>query len=304
MIGDIFRLYTNVNPGDTLSMDIDLLRTFLEVRRLGSFRSAAENLHVTQAAVSQRIKHLESILNAPLFVREKNNIYPTPAGELLVASAESIIGTWNRAQQEIGFTPQTGPSLSIAAKNGVWDLYGIKSLRYIADTWSQLSLTAEILGEDLIVKRLVAQTVDLSFLVTPCDLNYLDCEMVGSFDLTLYSTRAKTIAEAALEPYVYVEWGRDVEAAYASELGFLQPPVLRTSDHLIARRFLESGTGSAMLPLASSAAKSTLRVVPEAPIIKRGLYVAWHKQSPHQDLIKDLVAALHVRFDPALDSIS
>ena len=62
-------------------MDIDLLRTFLEVRRLGNFRSAAENLHVTQAAVSQRIKHLESILDAPLFVREKSNIYATHAGE-------------------------------------------------------------------------------------------------------------------------------------------------------------------------------------------------------------------------------
>ncbi|WP_082880488.1 MULTISPECIES: LysR family transcriptional regulator [unclassified Oleiphilus] len=39
-------------------MDIELLRTFLEVKNTRHFGKAAENLYLTQAAVSARIKQL------------------------------------------------------------------------------------------------------------------------------------------------------------------------------------------------------------------------------------------------------
>ena len=42
-------------------MDIDLLKTFVEVNRMRHFARAAENLFVTSAAVSARVKQLESL---------------------------------------------------------------------------------------------------------------------------------------------------------------------------------------------------------------------------------------------------
>ena len=61
-------------------MDIDLLRTFLEVERLRHFRKAADELFITQAAVSSRIKLLEEILGVQLFTRQKRQIDLTPQG--------------------------------------------------------------------------------------------------------------------------------------------------------------------------------------------------------------------------------
>ena len=52
-------------------MDISLARTFLEVLASGSFGAAAERLHLTQTAVSARIKALEDQLGRRLFVRNK-----------------------------------------------------------------------------------------------------------------------------------------------------------------------------------------------------------------------------------------
>lgn len=57
-------------------MDMDLIRTFLEVINTASFIGAAPRLNVTQSTVSARIKlledRIEDQIGAPLFVRKKN----------------------------------------------------------------------------------------------------------------------------------------------------------------------------------------------------------------------------------------
>ena len=65
-------------------MDIAIARTFLEVVKTGSFVSAAENLNVSQTAVSARIRVLEEQLERPVFVRNKAGARLTPAGEEFV----------------------------------------------------------------------------------------------------------------------------------------------------------------------------------------------------------------------------
>src|SRR6202140_2267431 len=52
-------------------MDVELARTFLQVVRSGSLVSAAAQLHVTQTAVTARIKNLEAQLKCRLFERNK-----------------------------------------------------------------------------------------------------------------------------------------------------------------------------------------------------------------------------------------
>ena len=61
-------------------MDIELLRTFLAVVRTRHFGRAADELCVTQSAVSARIRQLEKTLGKPLFSRIRNNIQLTPEG--------------------------------------------------------------------------------------------------------------------------------------------------------------------------------------------------------------------------------
>ena len=47
------------------------IKTFLAVARLGSFRRAADELYVTQAAVTTRIKGLEDYLGFAVFHRHR-----------------------------------------------------------------------------------------------------------------------------------------------------------------------------------------------------------------------------------------
>lgn len=82
-------------------MDTELLKTFLEVQKTRHFGKAAENLYLTQSAVSFRIRQLEQSLGVPLFIRFRNNIQLTAAGELLLPHAESVLSAIGAAKQQI-----------------------------------------------------------------------------------------------------------------------------------------------------------------------------------------------------------
>ena len=71
-------------------MDTELLKTFMEVSRTRHFGRAAENLYLTQSAVSFRIRQLESVLGVELFSRQRNNIQLTEAGEKLMPLAKTV----------------------------------------------------------------------------------------------------------------------------------------------------------------------------------------------------------------------
>jgi molybdenum-dependent DNA-binding transcriptional regulator ModE len=64
---------------DVVAVDAELARTFMEIVRARSFVAAAEQLNVSQTAVSARVRTLEEQLGRPLFVRNKNGASLPPA---------------------------------------------------------------------------------------------------------------------------------------------------------------------------------------------------------------------------------
>jgi DNA-binding transcriptional LysR family regulator len=73
-------------------MDIRYLKTLVTVVETGSFSKAARSLHLTQSAVSQRIKFLEESFGHTLFDRSASTLLLTGAGELVLESAQRILG--------------------------------------------------------------------------------------------------------------------------------------------------------------------------------------------------------------------
>ncbi|MCX6543425.1 MAG: LysR family transcriptional regulator [Acidobacteria bacterium] len=67
------------------------LKTLVEVVRTGSLSRAAEILHVTQPAVSKRIKFMEDQYGCALLDRSGAHLRTTPAGRLVYEKAESVL---------------------------------------------------------------------------------------------------------------------------------------------------------------------------------------------------------------------
>lgn len=72
-------------------MDLHALQAFVEVAEHGSFSTAADNLFLTQPAVSKRIAQLETSLGTRLFDRIGRNITPTETGRALLPKARLLL---------------------------------------------------------------------------------------------------------------------------------------------------------------------------------------------------------------------
>jgi DNA-binding transcriptional LysR family regulator len=73
------------------NLDISLLRTLLQVADADSMTVAARRLHMTQGAVSQRIKRLEEAVGQILLIRGKNANVLTAEGERLLPQARKLV---------------------------------------------------------------------------------------------------------------------------------------------------------------------------------------------------------------------
>ena len=100
-------------------MDITLARTFLSIVAAGSFLRAAERLHVTQMAVSARVRTLEQQIGAALFVRNRAGASLTPAGEQFVRHASMLVQVWERARHQVALPPGRRSVLTIGCEQSL-----------------------------------------------------------------------------------------------------------------------------------------------------------------------------------------
>jgi len=89
-------------------VDLESLRSFYHVARERSFSRAAKTLHVSQPAVSVRIKSLEQELNERLFDRARRGVALTEAGSVLFRSAEKIFSDVEEARARLRELRETG----------------------------------------------------------------------------------------------------------------------------------------------------------------------------------------------------
>ena len=82
-----------------------LLRAFEAAARLESFTLAAEELHLTQSAISHQVKDLESYLGRPLFYRRNRRVEPTAEGRRLFTSLARVFDVIETACGEVAQEP-------------------------------------------------------------------------------------------------------------------------------------------------------------------------------------------------------
>lgn len=82
-------------------MDLESLESFLEVEKHKNFTKAAESMFCTQAAVSMRIKRLETALECGLFKRCGRRVELTREGEIFLPYARQMVNTWKSASEHL-----------------------------------------------------------------------------------------------------------------------------------------------------------------------------------------------------------
>lgn len=88
------------------------LITFLTVAKVGSYTKAAEELYISQPAVSQQLKNLEEELNVKLFTYKKRKLHLTQSGKQLLLFVESLRSQSNKFKEH--FTCNSEKQTAIA----------------------------------------------------------------------------------------------------------------------------------------------------------------------------------------------
>ncbi|GGC83177.1 LysR family transcriptional regulator [Marinobacter halophilus] len=78
------------------------LEIFRAVERQGSLTAAAEQLHLTQSALSHAIRKLEQQLGTPVWLREGRQLRFTQAGEQLLNLANRLLPQFEHAEMLVG----------------------------------------------------------------------------------------------------------------------------------------------------------------------------------------------------------
>lgn len=121
--------------------NLNSIRIFEAAARLGSFKDAAEELHITPTAVSHQVRNLEAQLDTALFERRTRAVYLTGAGRQLAGAARLSLQTLADAIEEISGQPKVLTVSTTSAFAALWlvprlqDFYrGHPELRVVVQT--------------------------------------------------------------------------------------------------------------------------------------------------------------------------
>ena len=134
---------------------------------MGGFRAAAEKLHTSQPAISQRISQLEEGLGVRLFDRDTRGVRLTAKGQALLAHAERMLQMRHdmllvaRAQNVIS------GRLCIGVAETIVQTWLPALLERVHTTFPDLVLEIEVDTTPVLRAHLLARQIDLAFLMGP-----------------------------------------------------------------------------------------------------------------------------------------
>ncbi len=140
---------TDVLPDRTLLPPMTALRAFEAAARLGSFTMAADELHVTQGAISRQIKLLEDWLSTPLFDRARQRITLTDAGRFYAQHVAESLGYLMSAAAQTKRHSDPGSHLHIGIVPTFCSRWIIPRLRSFTALYPRLRLRLSAVNGDL-----------------------------------------------------------------------------------------------------------------------------------------------------------
>ncbi len=274
-------------------MNIDLLKTFLEVAKLKHFGKAADRVCLTQSAVSARIKLLEDTLGTTLFVRKRNQIELTTAGRKLANSAELIVKQWDKTKNEINFVTEENQHL--VSIGTVFDLWPILVQSWVIQCREQnhnLLFQIQAASPPLLAQSVISEQLDAALVFDTPYHNGIVSHEVGTLELVLVSSEPCDISQVSEQSYCYVDWGSVFSDQHQQLLGDVLSPEITFNFSSMALDYLLASGGMGYLArqqVESWLDKGLLYEVTEAPVFQREVYFIYRKTHPMRELLSGIV---------------
>lgn len=154
------------------------LKVFHTVARLLSFTKAAEELHMTQPAVTFQVRQLEEYFNTRLFDRTHNKVNLTPAGERVAEFAERIFDLYEEMENRVrDLTGEISGALTIGASTTIAEYMLPALLGEFKNRYPDINLRLKVSNSEGIVSMVEQNVIDLGVVESPVNNKNLIVEV-------------------------------------------------------------------------------------------------------------------------------
>jgi LysR family hydrogen peroxide-inducible transcriptional activator len=239
-------------------MEFDQLRYFLRVAELANFTRAADELDISQPALSRSIQRLEQELGQPVFERQGRSLSLTEAGTLLQGRAQQILSLIDDTKAEICDDGQSG-RVRVGAIPTIAPYFLPEILRQFSKGFPKAALIVQENTTDALLKSCTQGEIDLAILALPVPAKYLEVKELFKEELLLVLPPAHPLVEkekirlSDVEPYPFVLLDEahclsDNIVSFCRERSFQPVVVERTSQLAMVQELVSLSHGVSMIP--------------------------------------------------------
>lgn len=253
-------------------MDINLIRTFIEITKTGSFISAAERLHVTQTTVTARIHTLEDQLKCRLFVRNRSGANLTENGKHFITHATQLVQVWEAARRDLPLPEGNKVSITIGGEFSLWNPLMLAWLNKLREIQSDVTIHVEIGESHTLHQKLENGLIDIILVHRPEYWVGMQVEQILEEKLVMVRCPSKP------DPYVYIDWGKEFRQQHDVALPHLAKTNLVINFGPLALFYLQNNGGSGYFRtrvIQTPLKDGTLELVPQAPEFSYPVYLIY-----------------------------
>jgi DNA-binding transcriptional LysR family regulator len=270
-------------------MNLDHIRTFVEVAACGNFHRAAESLHVTQSTVSARIRVLEDHFGLPLFRRGRSGVELTAAGHQFRRYALNLQHFWKQAYQAVTLPRGYRAVFSLAAQVSLWDRLILPWIPWMRAEAPDVALRVDADYSTSQMRLLSDGLLDVGVMYQPRQTPGLRIDKLFDETLVLVSTRPRAATAAWVEDYVYVDWGDVFREAHTRFFPDLETPAVSVGLGALGLQHILTHGGSGYFPLRVVQPlldEERLHRIDEASSVERPAYVVYSETPASPDLVE------------------
>ncbi len=156
------------------------LQVFEAVARHLSFTRGAEELHLTQPAVSMQVKQLESMIELPLFEQMGKKVHLTEAGHTMLRHSRTMMAHLAEIERDVnGLKGVEGGQLKICIASTV-NYFATRLLAKFCEQYKKVHISLDVINREELIRRLEANQPDLVLMGQPPES--LDVEATAFMD--------------------------------------------------------------------------------------------------------------------------
>jgi LysR family hydrogen peroxide-inducible transcriptional activator len=190
-------------------MELDQLRYLVAIAERQSITRAAEDLGISQSALSRSILKLEDELGRPVLERKTRSVALTDAGLLLMHRAQQVLQLLEDTQAEIADDGHRG-RIRLGAIPTIAPFLLPELLRDFATAYPECMVSVRENTTDSLVRSCTQGEIDLAILALPVPAKYLDVEEIFQEELLVVLPVGHPLAEQDsirikdVEPFPFV----------------------------------------------------------------------------------------------------